>query len=246
MVTANGITHPAPVIGRSWSAVENALERSIDLIGAVTTVSGKSSGTSEALDAYGAFLYRAAEFVEAVEKQARAVLPSYKVPKALDRMLSIQCNAIKHNNTHLTWVSADNGFLRVNGYQLRHIEGKSEVPVDRFHSKRPSYSFNLERRSLYAAMYLLGEHAGRAIIEVHGAAVPAGTKRSAALDRVLALGPVIYPGEEREDFPAIKLSGASLGISLYGGARMPLSGNVRITAVHSGDGFTRTFGLTKV
>lgn len=238
--------HPLPVIIRAWSAVEAALEKTLDALDETVKQQDESKGASAALDAYREFLYRAAEFVEAVEKQTRAVAGSYKVPKNLDRILSEQCNAMKHNHMRLGWVSARSGFFRVTGYQMRHHVGDGETSADRFHKKRPSFSFNLEIRRVFAACYLLGEHAGRAIIAVHGAAVPGTGTRSDVLDRVLHLGSLIFPGESKEALPSVVQKGVDIEFTLLGGGMMPLVGQAQITALHTADGFTRTFSLSKI
>lgn len=137
--------------------------------------------------------------------------------------------------------------MRAHGYQVRHLVGRGEVAMERFHKKRPSYSFNLEIRRLVTHLYLLGEHAGRAVIAATGPGNPRGSADTVTmLEHIIALPPMIFPGERKFPLPHLALTGVGLEVATRGGVLVALDGKIEIKSLHDGDGITRNFGLTDV
>ncbi|WP_173089171.1 hypothetical protein [Devosia sp. 1635] len=247
IVDDGDLTHPLPVVSRSWSAVVAAFSDVLLALHGPDPHAKAIENHDAILRAHQDLLYRIAEFVEAVEKQTRVVVGKYVAPRNLDRALSEQCNAIKHEGARVGWVSARDAIMRVPGYQLRHLHGRSEIPMERFHKKRPSFSFNMELRRLVVNLYLLGDHAGRAVIDAAG---PGASRKSddtiAMLEHVIVLPPVIFPGERQLPAPHLALTGLALEVASRGGAFVALDGEIQIRHLHAGDGITSNFGLADV
>ena len=119
--------------------------------------------------------------------------------------------------------------------------------MDRFNKKRPSFSFNLELRRLMVHLYLLGDHAGRAVVDAHGPGKPRGTDDSIkVIGRIDELSPVLFPGERKLGLPILSINAVGLTAATKGGRYVALDGPIEIKHLHEGDGITTTFGLADV
>jgi hypothetical protein len=210
-----------------------------------------SARAHDVLDAHRNFLYRSAEFVEAVEKQMRELFDdkrAYRAPGWADRLLSEECNALKHEGMRLCWVGASGPIFSVAGYQVRQHVGEEEREAERFHRKVPAYSFALRIRRMMMALYLIGEESGRKVVGQFGAAVvPDKPEVSKALIHTTKIGAVVFPGERNIPAPRFEIDAkGDLQVGSTGGKTLHLPQPYQIRSVHAGDGFTRTFSMTQV
>jgi len=141
---------------------------------------------------------------------------------------------MKHSNIHLRWVSACDDKHRVNGFQFRYHFGTPAENVERFHSKRPSYSFNMELRRHWAGLYLLGDHAGRAVIATLGAPNPIYEPVSEAYMRMLELPAFVFWSESDVPLALVREYGNTMEVSLDGATKVPVRA-LRTTSITLGD-----------
>lgn len=245
----NQIAHPYPAVYRAWKDVDDALTRTLDALENVRMVKDADGSEKALLACFRDFQYRTAEFAEAVKRQNDELMGkgAYNAPKFINDELKQQCNWQKHNGVRLGWVGAVSSFFSVHGYQLRHITANGDTELDHAHRKRPSFSFNLEIRRIVAHLYLLGEHAGRKVIEQYGPPPPRnGDEPWPALSRVMRLNPIVFPGERRMRAPKLEIVDGDLKVDLQGGPSIPLGGPLHVGAKFTSDGVTRTIRIAKV
>lgn len=236
-VAHKGLPDPLAILWRAWTELETSLMRVLTLTANWSAEAVHAHDRNEELEAYKSFVYRCAEFAEAVEMQTRRLTGGYKLPRSIDRLLSEQCNAMKHDNMRLTWVSACDREHRVNGFQFRHHVGKVDTVAERFHSKRPSYSFNMELRRHWAGLYLLGDHAGRAVIAVHGPSAPIYEQLSEIYMQMLEQPSFVFEKEANVPFAMLREYGDTLEVALDGSPKTPIQA-MRTTVVTPDDGFS--------
>lgn len=246
-VTASGVQHPYPTVAHKWYQVKREFLSTLDALRDAKT--GSNASAESLLGRWTSVLYRGAEFVETLEKHVTRPLDiKFKLSRALDRQLSEQCNALKHDAARIGRVEAKAPHAHVVGYQIQHVRGGSLGPVERLHKKRTAFSFNLEMRKHLAALLCASDEAAEAVrLKFNEPATSYGEGNFPLGERVLALPLYVFPSEARGDIPLLRRDKATILVRTSGGTVIPLVGtSIQLTASFTADGFTRSFDLPRL
>lgn len=226
-----------------------ALEKALLNIGAFNRLKA-AEGTLD--QSWSEVVYKAAEFVEALDKYVVRALGLGKViGQGLDRALSEQCNVLKHEGARIGIVFASNGLITVCGYQLQEMKKSGLQSVERMHKKRPAYSFKLEALRIYANALLASQLVADAIM----GKFDQGVERNQPQDserhmhtKLISMTLFVFPGEKNTPVPVIIESpDGKFDVRPFGGSSIPLTGtNLEVGANFMADGFTKTFHIPAV
>lgn len=248
-VKNSGSIHPYPASIKIWNDVVQAFHEVIDFTEVYFSLQEKSKENTLSRIIRD-LLYRIAEYAEILGKKRDFLIDvdkdfkCQKLPRTLDRRLSIQCNHMKHNDSFVGIISGTSRLYNIIGYQIQHTSPVGVEGVDIFHSNRKCYSLNVELRKILFDLYEAGEILGKDVVERFGDPIflPGGEETVRLIERVCALPIIAFPSEGPSDMPNLSFDGDTFSLSAKGGAvRRPPGSSWSLTATYSGDGLTKKF-----
>ncbi len=261
----DGLPHPIGTFNHSWSEVTSAFEVCFRGLEAVRTAprsrngvpsTGADSVHNVLMEATRNLYYRATEFIENVDDCVSKSLSTdlkrtVKVSgaSALRKRISIPCNKLKHNHNRIHYVEAVSAPCIVPGFAIYQVKGKAVEPNPEIHKRRRAFSFSIELRRIFTALYLYASEVGQNISLLCGNAdrnnaTEEPDKRTIEMiNRLVALPLFTFPYESSRLMPSISFDGRTLDISDEGGIAFAAPPGARFAAMYIGDGYTTTFSV---
>lgn len=234
-----GYGHPFALASKSWASVESALDRVLDdfsrLAEAFEDNNEQSRNVaSHALQSFGAFSARTAEFIETITENVAScfVKPREKISirnlKNDRKHIDLINNFIKHNQNFFSSILllTPEG-IKIHGFAVYEVTASGvQRPNAIVHKNRRAFSFANEIRSTFTAAYIVGDNVGRFISStLQNAPLQPLQQRPnpnekhffGLIRKLINLPIYVFPDEGRTTMPFLEFENGILTIRRQGG-----------------------------
>ncbi len=238
--------HPLALALKSWAGVESALDRGLDdftqLAEAFDTsrcdIEHNKKIVSHALQSYGSFLARVADFIETIGEKVASCFVKEGNKTSIrnlrnDRLhIDLINNAIKHNQNFLSslLVITPEG-KKIQGFAVYELTARGmQRPNPIIHKAHRAFSFATEIRRTLATAYIVGDNVGQFITALSKNAPTRPLQQRVdpneyhllgLIQRVIDLPIDVFPDENSTTMPFWHFENGVLTIRRAGGKAIP-------------------------